>query len=186
LKRSPTADVRITMLNQQLIDRLHLNINFGYLKSGSKTGEKRESLSTGQIVLGSGDSYRFEFTAENDCFLYVYQLDPDQKIVQLFPNSEFSSTRNPLQVDKRYRLPEGDNWFVLDQNSGQETIYFVASRWPAKDLGQIFKQLIDADDHEKKHGIRQKLLARLNANKKANIAGLEGFFYKKFSFQHEK
>ncbi len=185
LKRSSVGNDRIAKLSQELTDRLYLDINFGYRTSGKNTREAIESLPPGQIVLRSGDGYLFEFTADDDCFLYVYLLDSDQKLVQLFPNADVAPERNPVQTGKSYRIPAGEDWFVLDDKSGRETIYFVASRWPAQDLDQLSMQLIESDDFKEEQQINQKLFARVTAYQQAYATGLEGCFYKEFSFLHE-
>lgn len=48
----------------------------------------------GELVLRSGEGYRIEYTPDAPCFLYIYQLDSQNNLAQLFPNPEATGEGN--------------------------------------------------------------------------------------------
>jgi len=188
LNRSHVRDESIMKLYHQLTKRLHLKLNFRYLSSEREADRPEQSTtlsSSGNIVLRSGDSYGLDFIPEDDCFLYIYQLDPTQNFTQLFPDPKIALRQDPLRAGKTYQIPAGDNRFILDQNAGRENLYFVASRWPSRDLEALFDQFKNASGQKEKDAYCKRLIERIKARHHARSAGVEGCFYKEYAFQHE-
>ncbi|GAK61267.1 secreted protein [Candidatus Vecturithrix granuli] len=104
--------------------------NFGPLREGS--------------VLHSGDHYKFIFTPTEDCYIYIFQIDSAQKIYQLFPMERFGevvvNNFNPVQAGATYYLPAESKSFMLDEQTGTETIYFLASRQRDVALEEQYQQ----------------------------------------------
>lgn len=95
-------------------------------------------------VLHSGDHYKIIFTPTEDCYVYIFQIDSAQKIYQLFPMERLGevvvNNFNPAQAGKAYHLPTESKSFMLDQQTGTETIYFLASRQRDVDLEEQYQQ----------------------------------------------
>ena len=76
-----------------------------------------------QVELGgkmmSGDYFRFQVTVENDAFVYVVFQDSSGAIQAM--EAGFIAGGSELS------LPDGDNWFQLDDHTGVEKLYLVAS-----------------------------------------------------------
>ena len=113
----------------------------------------------------------------------IYQHDTRGNLAQLFPNPDNSSDHNPLGAGKRYRLPTDDRWFELDPTTGQETIYFVASRWPVKDLEALYDQFNKAS-HAERDRYHRKFMDQLKMRKQAQAANIGGCFYAEYTFWH--
>jgi hypothetical protein len=83
-------------------------------------------------VLHSGDYYKIIFTSQNDTYVYVFQIDSAGKMDRLFPMESFGGVTvnnfNPVKSGQTYYLPAKDKSFILDQQTGTETIYFLASQ----------------------------------------------------------
>jgi len=111
---------------------LDFQINYVY-RSGGKGNYK--SITNGS-VLHSGDYYKIIFTPVEDCYVYIFQVDSANQLYRLFPMKGFSgvvvNNFNPVQAGKTYFIPAKYKSFELDDVTGTETIYFVASR--SKDL----------------------------------------------------
>ena len=54
---------------------------------------------------------------------------------------------NPVKAGQVYLLPEGNNWFSLDQFKGIETVFFVASHDPRPDIEQILATIGGRERH---------------------------------------
>jgi hypothetical protein len=48
---------------------------------------------------------------------------------------------NPVKAGEQYVLPEGNNWFSLDQYQGIETLFFVASPEKRLDIEEILQSI---------------------------------------------
>ena len=84
----------------------------------------------------AGDKFRFMFRPKMDCYVYIIAVDGSAWAQGLFPPAS-SPFANPVKAGKQYVLPEGNNWFSLDQYKGIETIFVVASLAPRKDIEKI-------------------------------------------------
>lgn len=87
---------------------------------------------TNDTVLYSGESFKIIFTATEDCYVYIFQVDSANMTYQLFPMESFGGVTvnnfNPVERDKTYYLPAENKGFRLDKQTGTEKIYFLASR----------------------------------------------------------
>lgn len=119
---------------------LWFSINYVYRAGGQGNFEPLREGS----VLHSGDHYKIIFTPTEDCYIYIFQIDSAQKIYQLFPMERFGevvvNNFNPVQAGKTYYLPAESKSFVLDQQTGTETIYFLASHQRDVDLEDQYQQ----------------------------------------------
>lgn len=84
----------------------------------------------------AGDKFRVMFRANTDCYVYVIAVDGSAWAQGIFPTAS-SPFANPIKADQQHILPEGTNWFSLDQFKGIETIFVVASRTPRQDIEHI-------------------------------------------------
>jgi len=64
----------------------------------------------------------------------------------IFPSAA-SPFANPVKAGQQYLLPEGNNWFSLDQFKGIETIFFVASHQRRPDIEQILTTITGRERH---------------------------------------
>jgi len=72
----------------------------------------------GQMM--SGEYFRYQITIDNDAFVYVVFQDSSGAIQSM----EAGFVAGGTQLS----LPDGDNWFHLDDNTGTERLYLVASK----------------------------------------------------------
>ena len=88
----------------------------------------------------AGDKFRIMFRANIDCYVYVIAIDGSAWAQGVFPppGNPFA---NPVSEGKQYVIPEGDNWFSLDQFKGIETIFFVASQQKRDDIETIMTRI---------------------------------------------
>ncbi len=94
----------------------------------------------------AGDKFRIMFRANTDCYVYVIAIDGSAWVQGVFPplTSPFA---NPIVPGEQYVIPEGENWFSLDQFRGIETIFFVASPFKRDDLEGILSKIAGRERH---------------------------------------
>ncbi len=99
-------------------------------------------------TLHSGDQYKILFTPSEDAWVYIFQVDSAGQVFRLFPMRAFGGVRldnvNPATGGKTHVLPARDKAFQLDDQTGTERIYFVASRRPDRELEGLNDKLENA------------------------------------------
>ena len=94
----------------------------------------------------AGDKFRVMFRANTDGYVYVIAVDGSAWAQGIFPTAA-SPFANPVKAGQQYLLPEGNNWFSLDQFKGIETIFFVASHERRSDIEQILTIITGRERH---------------------------------------
>ena len=94
--------------------------------------------------LNSGDCFKINFKANEDCFFYVLLYGSGGIAQCLFPHEKIGLDNN-VEGDTVYSLPDGENWYYLDNVTGTETIYLVACYEPMKDLAKVLAKMEQAD-----------------------------------------
>ncbi len=106
-------------------------ISYQFRPAKDKTGQF-QTLSNGSI-LQSGDTYKVIFTPNETLYVYIFQKDASNQIQRIFPMTEFKGVQvnnhNPVAANKQYILPAKTKSFRLDNTTGTEKIYFIASRY---------------------------------------------------------
>ena len=84
---------------------------------------------TNGTEMNSGDHYKIYFRSNRDCYAYIYQIDAQGAIFQLFPLHQFDGVAlnqaNPVVAGVNYMLPNRNRYFYLDDTTGAETLYFA-------------------------------------------------------------
>jgi hypothetical protein len=117
-----------------------LQIRVGFV---SKDDAGQEFNLTNQSVLKSGDKLGISFQPNSDCFVYIFWWDSSGKAGRLFPNPQLTEGGGEVRGGHTYWLPskQGKCWYVLDNNPGTETIYFVASRQRNEKIERLSEEL---------------------------------------------
>lgn len=134
------------------------------LTRGKAPGYREVDVKDGG-VLHSGDMFRVKFELQEEAYVYLLALDSLGNIARIFPKKD-TATPVKIQPHETYVIPKDDEWLRLDENTGQETLYLLASTQPIKNIDQKINQL-------KKSGI----------DKTTEI--FPGVKIQSFSFRHE-
>ena len=87
--------------------------------------------SSREPALFSGGEYGFRIAVSTSpAWLYIYQVDSQNKISALFPNAGYHTASNPIATAGSTLLPDGVGWYRLDETTGEETIYAVRTAEP--------------------------------------------------------
>jgi len=93
----------------------------------SKKGKNPEPVPiTRDTALNSGDEMKMMVRLTKDCFVYVLYYDSEGAIHLLFPY-EFRQFETDYTLDKNYYVPKGRMWMRLDQKTGKEKFFLLAS-----------------------------------------------------------
>jgi hypothetical protein len=88
----------------------------------------------------AGDKLKVMFSVNCDCYVYIIGIDATGYSAQIFPDAS-SGSNNPVQAGRQYLLPEGGDWWGLDEYRGTESIYFVTSYRQRTDIENIIANL---------------------------------------------
>jgi hypothetical protein len=116
-------------------ERLGVKLSFIYEDDGVP-----KPMWDGMSLRSRVDYYYAYFSPEQDCYVYIYQVDSSGAVYQIFPNLEYSNAWNPVKKGKDYWVPADDR-FYLDDVTGEEKIYFFATKEPATELEGLFARL---------------------------------------------
>ncbi|MEY3220678.1 MAG: hypothetical protein RIT27_2035 [Pseudomonadota bacterium] len=121
---------------QALEGGLPVAVNYAYRQVGQN---EMKNLTNG-TVLRDGDHYKITFTPQADGYVYIFQTDSAGKVYQLFPMASMKGVEvhnyNPVKAKVTYTLPANDKSFYLDNQIGEEKIYFIATKQPDQALEQ--------------------------------------------------
>ncbi len=105
-------------------------------------------LKDGRGKAQAGDKFRIMFRPHTDGYVYVVAIDGSGWAQGIFPPPT-SPLANPVNAGQEYSLPEGTNWFSLDQFKGIETLFFVASPEKRPDIEEIVANIAGKERHPK-------------------------------------
>ncbi len=94
-------------------------------------------------TLRSGDHVGVAFRSESDAYVSILWWDSTGSVGRLFPNPKLTEGTGEIKAGKTYWLPskEGERWYVLDDKTGEETIYFMASRARNTKIEELYRTL---------------------------------------------
>ena len=121
-------------------------------------GKGKKEPFTDNSILYSGDYYQFVVKPSEKIYFYAFQVDSSENVIQLFPMESFNSVKvdnfNPVMPDSVMYLPSPHQSFVLDNQVGEETIYFLASQKPLEELQAQFDKIEQNAENEKTEFLR--------------------------------
>ncbi|HYA39720.1 MAG TPA: serine/threonine-protein kinase [Syntrophobacteraceae bacterium] len=121
-------------------------------------------------ALTQNDRYYLVFSANEELYIYIAQVDTSGSIFPIFPNQQFSSVNNPVNPNSEYRFPH-EGYFDLDASTGKEHIYVIASKGPNQLIEDIYQQLAYADATSNKQ-LEEEFMTVLNKQDSANVRSI--------------
>ena len=91
---------------------------------------------------GQGDNIKIRFEVNQSCHIYAVWIDATGWVTPIFPTADAYAHANPATAGLEYTLPEGNQWFYLDEHRGIENLYFVASHESIPDLESALGELL--------------------------------------------
>lgn len=131
---------------------------FGAIRASSNP-PKVEQVGA-QTVLSSGDKLKIMIQIKKICFVYVIHKDPLGNLTLLFPYS-VKQFDTDYQIARKYYAPKGDGWFQLDNRTGGETFYLIASDQRLLDIEYTYQQYASSTASEREH-LAKQMISRLD------------------------
>lgn len=131
----------------------------------SDAGKEWNLLSISRdTTLQTGDQLKMMVRLKMDCFIYVIHETPSGEISLKFPY-DLKQFTTDYRVGKNYYIPKGREWFKLDNNTGRETFYVIASSRRLLDLEALLSKYKDADE-SKKPAVAKDIVAEIRSVRK--------------------
>ena len=99
-------------------------------------------------ALKSGDQIKFFVRLETPSFLYLIHQNSLREMSVLFPH-RFKLLESRDTMSGKHYIPDGYQWFELDEHAGQERFYLLASSQRLFDLEALINQYESADKAKK-------------------------------------
>jgi CHAT domain-containing protein len=100
-------------------------------------------------TLRSRDNFQVHLQTNRPSYLYVLLYDSQGRASQIFPHPKIDQA-GFVEASRRIVVPDKNLWFWLDENTGTETIYVLASEKPMSDIGGLMDKMEAASSGEKK------------------------------------
>jgi hypothetical protein len=170
--RDPGGIAQTTPIKSGTSD-LHFDIKYVYRR---KTGGDFNTL-TNNTVLYSGDYYKIIFTPTEKAYVYIFQQGSSGNLYRLFPMKSFGGVTvnnyNPVQPGTEYHIPAKDKSFFLDNQTGTEKLYFMASRQKDETLENQYEQVLIARRSQDAHQTRLAQAALTRSIQMRDPGGIE-------------
>lgn len=137
---------------------------FGALKKAN--GSKFEAV-TKDTELKTGDQIKFFLKVNKICFVYLIYRSSQGELSVLFPQ-RFKLKSAEYTVAGNHYIPKGDQWFELDEHTGEERFYLLASKNRLMDLEALINDYESADA-AKKPALAKTILAKIRKLRKQHL-----------------
>lgn len=137
---------------------------FGALKKAN--GSKFEAV-TKDSDLKTGDQIKFFLKVNKNCFVYLVYRSSQGELSVLFPQ-RFKLKSAEYTVAGDHYIPKGDDWFELDEHTGEERFYLLASAKRLLGLETLINDYESADA-VKKPMLTDKILAEIRQLRKQHL-----------------
>ena len=121
---------------------------------------------TGDMTLKTGDQLKMMLSFDTDCFIYLVYRSSTGEIVRLFPY-EFVGVQKESRTNQRFFFPDANNWYTLDDTTGTEKFYLLASSVPLKTLEELLSHYENASLPSKPE-IADQITLHINILRKSN------------------
>ena len=119
---------------------------FGAIRN-TELGPQFEAI-TRDTVMKSGDQIKFFLRVENKCFVYLIYHSSQGDISLLFPY-RFKLLGTGYQISRNYYIPKDDQWYELDEYTGTEKLYLLATANRLAELEDLISKYESADKSNK-------------------------------------
>jgi hypothetical protein len=119
---------------------------FGAIRN-TNSGPQFEAIKR-DTVMKSGDQIKFFLRVENKCFIYLIYQSSKGELSVLFPY-RFKLLDDSYQIFENYYVPKGDQWFELDEYTGAEKFYLLATANRLTELEHLINEYESADKSNK-------------------------------------
>ncbi|HOV14999.1 MAG TPA: DUF4384 domain-containing protein [Spirochaetota bacterium] len=110
----------------------------------------------GYLKLTFGDFFKIYIEPISNVYIYLYLLDSDGNLLLIFPEN-FDFFKNDYKMSKVFLEPDDNEWFSLDEKSGEEEFHLIASKERQTNLENLTIKYQESIDKKKKNDEIEKL-----------------------------
>ncbi|MGD8962234.1 MAG: DUF4384 domain-containing protein [Desulfobacterales bacterium] len=158
----------VIMRAQETADRQDTNLQFqwafGALKKAN--GAKFEAV-TRDTDLKTGDQIKFFLNVSQNNYAYLIYRSSQGELSVLFPK-RFQLQSTEYTAAGNHYIPADDQWFELDEHTGEERFYLLASVKRLADLEALINDYESANTAKKPH-LAKKILAEIRKLRKQHL-----------------
>lgn len=151
-----------TRAEQNKQDLVRFRWAFGAI-IGSKNDQRLVAI-TRDTILKTGDQLKMLVELQKKCFVYLIYHTGQDELHMLFPY-EIPQFTSDYKLHKKYYIPQGDMWFELDEDVGQETFYLLASAQRLLRLEALLGEYKSAEA-AKKRELAKQILTEIRKEKR--------------------
>lgn len=124
----------------------NINYKWSFVAKVGPANERKIAMVTRDTVLQTGDEFKMMVNLQKKCYVYVIHKSSTNELSVLYP----TSFEAQFELEKNYYLPKGRSWYKLDNNTGTETFYLLASHDRLTDLEQRMNSYLVANKDQQK------------------------------------
>lgn len=117
------------------------------------------------VVLKSGDSIKMMLELQSDCHGYILFLTSEGEILTLFNSSDPQWQGGNTLANRKILIPGGEAWLTLDDETGTEKLFVLASRDRLYDIENLL-QKYDGAASEQRIILAEDVIAEIRAHRK--------------------
>lgn len=145
------------------------NVSFEWAFGALVGKEKTFVTITKDTILKSGDELKMMVKLRSDCYVYVVYYGPQGEVELLFPYS-LKQLQTDYELEKNYYIPQGRAWLKLDQNTGKERFFVVASNTRLLQLEAFISEYYAVNDAGKKKELGEKVITEIRDLRKSFVS----------------
>ncbi len=119
----------------------------------TKGNEPKMERVSRRVVLQSGDQLKMSIEFRNKSFAYVIHHNSRGEIRLLYP-LRFYGPESEVQTGRPYYIPEGDAWMVMEDGTGEESIFLLVSASRLVRLEELLGEYDGMDASRRPQGAR--------------------------------
>jgi len=159
---------------QKQLSEMPIELQFAFV---CRTGGRSERLLENNDAVYSGDEFRIIVRANQDCYLYIFNIDSTGEINQIFPVEDKIQILNPIRAANKYIIPP-DLIYKFDNNKGIEKFFVFGFKQEITDFSELKSKMRGgADSAEKRvfiNNIAERFTARGTTITKAQSGAVLG------------
>jgi hypothetical protein len=110
----------------------------------TKNADPSEPISISpEARMNSGDRIKMYLSTRSKCFFYLFHQTPEGELHLLFPATLPSQG---LPGGTRITVPQGAQWFELDEQTGTETFHVLVSPTPLDTIETLYQDYLQHTD----------------------------------------
>ena len=148
-------------------DESHLTFQWAFGAIKNTGAGPQFDVITRDTVLRSGDQIKFFLKVEENCFVYLIYQSSQGELSVLFPY-RFRRMADNYKISGHFYIPKDDQWFELDQVTGTEKFFLLASTGRLNDLEALVNTYEGADT-SKKNGLGGQILSEIRKLRKRHL-----------------